>query len=402
MASLRLRPSAGLGLRPLAWGVLALCAVGCVPLLPDPPLAGDSLAYRVELDQGLSVLGGQVLAPQALQPAASGRRLSQSDPLAEAPVAEATLDVVDATGKVDERFPAFKADAQGRFTLRGLPVNEAVYLRARFLGPDGKERRLFGYARPLATTACATLNFTSTLLASHICTVPTEAFPLFLPAELSKLGERVERSLPQALAGSLAQGLPALRARLDEVTTREVPGSCLPQADPSATRSRPTGDLLDAVFQVDPALPQALDLAVETYLHIKLTLQQIGANQATLPRSRQSQTLRAQTELMTKAPPGRFSSFSYWMNDQKAAEASYQGGQWVAKLDTRPLANGSYVLSAIATVGKGGPPVVAASLMVQVANLSAPDPCASAATLAPSPKPDPLASNAQPDATASP
>lgn len=380
--------------KPLLWGVFGLLAAGCVPLLADPPLAGDSLAYRVELDQGLSVLGGQVLAPQVLQPAAAGRRLSQSDPLAEFPVAEAVMDVVDGSGKLDERFPSFKADAQGRFTLRGLPVNEAVYLRARFKGPDGADRTLFGYARPLSASACATLNFASTLLASHLCTVPTEAFPLFMPAELAKLSERVNKNLPQALAGSLAQGLPALRARLDEVTKRDTPGTCLPQADLDATKSRPPGDLLDAVFAVDPGLPQALDLAVETYLHITLTLQQIGANQASLPR--QKQQLRAQTELMTQVPQGRFSAFAYWLNDKKAAEATYADGRWMAKLDTRNIPNGSYVLSAIATPARSGPSLVAASLLVQVANLAAPDPCASPAQATTPPKADPLASSPSP------
>lgn len=364
-------------LRPLAWGVLALGAVGCIPLLPEPPLGGDRLAYRVQLDQGLSVLGGQVLAPSLLQGAPSQRRLAQSDPLAEAPVAGATLEVVNPKGERDDRFEPFRADAQGRFTLRGLPVNEAVYLRATFPGPDGKPRRLYAYVRPQASTACTSLNFATTLLASHLCTAPDEAFPLFLPAELAKLEARVQRGLPQALAGSLAQGLPALRQRLDAVATREVPGGCLPQAEAGATRARAPGDLLDQVFAVDPSLPRDLDRAVETYLHITLTLQQLGANQSSLPKQRQQ--LKAQTELQTEVPQGRFTAFAYWLNDQKIAEASYAEGKWRAKLDTRAHPNGTYVLSAIATP-KGQPAIVAASLLVQINNQGpVADPCGSPA-----------------------
>jgi hypothetical protein len=342
-----------------------LVLAGAAACSPTPvSVAGQSqgqLSFRLLIDNGTSTVSGRVMSPETLLRQGTRMFTDGGSRLKETLVAGATIEVVDAEGKPREGVPAVKTDEDGRFKLRGLRIGEAGFLRASFVDAKGKTRYLYTYVRPSGEAGCSEISLPTTLIAGKIANDGFKA-PLYDPDKLAPLPAKIREALPgslQAAAGSGSSGADPLQALLDAVTIATTPSGVqvnLPEpARPDAAPGLdPLKELLDNVIKAKPEVGQDLEQAIDTFLVVTFSIQRMLDNEAVFANKQETRSMMiGQARLFYALPDAGYQGVTFWLNNDKAAEATFENGQWVARLDTRQKADGPYVLSACARAADG-------------------------------------------------
>jgi hypothetical protein len=92
-------------------------------------------------------------------------------PLAETPVAGATIRLTDAHGTALPGLPSATSDAEGRYRLTGVPGGHTYVVVAAFPLRDGRPATLRTLARAEAGTVTADLTLATTLVATGLADV---------------------------------------------------------------------------------------------------------------------------------------------------------------------------------------------------------------------------------------
>lgn len=339
-------------------GLVTLTLAACGPA---PVAVQADLGYRLVVENGMATVSGRVLAPKSLFATSAGLFEKAADGamrLAEEPVAGATVQAIDANGQLNPKVASVLTDAAGRFTIRGLRLGEPAYLQAKFSGAEHAERSLYAYVKPEREQACQTVSLASTLLV-HKMARSGHAAPAFSAEKLADVLAQIQGKLPDLLTdaadaegGDLQQVLTNL---VNQATTKPpagggVGGGGLPAG---------VGGLIDRVFDQDPAVKDGLNKALDTFLDVNFTVQAFGTNDAQVVRQdRIRQLLIGKVELLCQAGAAPYQKVAFWLNNEAVAEGQFDGQAWVGAFDTRTVADGPYVLSAVVTRKDAETPVM--------------------------------------------
>lgn len=127
----------------------------------------DCLRLGVGDSAGTALVLGQVRAPSRV--VADGP--ATGAPLAETPVAGATVRLADARGTALPGLPTATSDAEGRYRLSGVPGSHTYVVVAAFNLKDGRPAVLRTLARAESGTVTADLTLASTLVATGLADV---------------------------------------------------------------------------------------------------------------------------------------------------------------------------------------------------------------------------------------
>lgn len=356
-----------------------LAIAGCAPVPVSTADRAIGLGFRLVVETGSAVVAGVVTAPAPLV-AAGGAVLTRGAAKAvdERPVPGATVVALDRKGQPLAQVPSVETDELGRFVVRGWRLGEPGFLEVRFADLAGHPRRLRAYVRPEAETACGEISLATTLLAARVSELGDQV-PLFSADKLAQAATATRAQLPGLLEAAAREGLEAtpqagLEHLLDAVT--------LAPADPAqqSAQAEATARLTRAFGQV-PALAEALSRAVETFLDVGFTVQAMAENQAPVVREeRIRHLLVGRAELLCRDAAGELAGVTFWLNNDRVAEARHEGGAWVASLDSGQVPDGPYVLSAVGTPRLGGrsPRIARAFLYVRNTRPAGAFPCLAA------------------------
>jgi hypothetical protein len=270
------------------------------------------------------------------------------------------VQVLDGSGKVNARVLAVKTDALGRFTLRGLRLGEPAFVQAQFKGADASERSLLAYVRPERDQVCLDVSLASTLVVHKI--IRTGQSPgMFASDKVAELVAKATVKLPDLLSDALDGTATDLNQAVTDLLTSATGGGG--GGGGLSTLPGSSGSIIDKVFD-DPDLKDGLNQAVETFLDVTFTILGFGANDAAVLRpDRIRQLLIGKVELVCQAGQEPYQHVAYWLNNQAVAEAQFDGQSYVGALDTRSLADGPYVLSAVVKRRSGGDPTIIRSFV---------------------------------------
>ncbi|MEB3197822.1 MAG: hypothetical protein VKP62_11520 [Candidatus Sericytochromatia bacterium] len=328
----------------VALSSLAACGV--------PPAPAANLAYALIINSGLAEQPGYTLAPVLESPFV---RLGHR-PLSRTPVAVVNLD-----GRPrSDRAPVTTDDA-GAFKFRNLADGEPIFLRAQFASDPPQV--LYAFARPKAPMDCAEvllrglppprrllhhpphrgveLSLASTILARAVAR--SEWLPeTFEPDQASNLLAHIEARLVTVLDQlSAKSGKP-----VDELVTAFLSQEMPP--DPSYGWVEGV-DLVQLVVWDDEEISKTISESGQAWLNVTFTIQAVGDNRASYPGQRLQRYLaRGETRFVCTVPPDAetYQAVSFWLNNQKVAEAERKGLTWQARVDTGDWPDGPYAVSA--------------------------------------------------------
>lgn len=346
--------------------VAGLAALGCVACANSPAAVSKAdLGYRLVVENGTATVSGLVSAPKTLLANSASLFVRDGDgklKLAEEPLAGATVRALDASGKPNAKVLAVTTDAQGRFTLRGLRLGEPAFLQAQFQGADTATSTLLAYVRPERDQVCTDINLASTLVV-HQMGHSGQGPSMFDSDKLAKVVAAAQNKLPDLLTDAVDgqdDMNKALTNLVHQATSAGPGGASLPSS---------AGSTIDKVFTSDPDLKSGMSGAVDTFLDVTFTIQEYGTNTGTvLHADRIRQLLIGKVEMVCQASADSYSQVTFWLNNQSVAEAQYDGQTWVGSLDTRTMADGPYVLSAVCKKAGVAEPTIMRAL-VYVRNL---------------------------------
>jgi hypothetical protein len=335
---------------PLVAGLAAVAIAGCQSPVP---IARADLGYRLVVENGTATVSGLVSAPKALFATSESLFARGADGalrISAEPVAGATVRALDATGRPNAKVLPVRTDAQGRFTLRGLRIGEPAYVQAQFSGADATERSLLAYVRPEGDQACTSVDLASTLVV-HKMGRTGMTRSVFDAGKLADLAAAAAAKLPDLLVDAVgdSEGLEAALAGLVKEATTTPPGGGLTGG---------TGSAIDKVFDQGP-LSGGIAGAVDTFLDVNFTIQAFGVNDAPVVHAeRARQLLIGPVELVFEAPRAPYEHVSFWLDNRAVADAHHDGQSWVGAWDSRTVADGPYVLSAVVKPAGGGTPTI--------------------------------------------
>jgi hypothetical protein len=353
----------GLGYLAVLAVIGALGACQATPLMPT-----SKVGFRLIIDNGVATLTGSVRAPAGVVTGAGSLYKISSElsaasklALAEVPVDHAKVDLVDNHGSVLPAATSVETDSQGRFALRGARIGEAAFLRTTFQGHDGKPHYEYTFVRPASGAECVKVSLATTLVAEAIAS-KQNLYPVYDPAKLDTIYTQVAANLPATLANlapttnfaapdAAASGAAAsVAAVIDPALIQQALNDATIDAAPTGAVGAAAHPTFSTFFdQILAPVQQQLDKATDTFLQVTFTIQSFGSN-VWVPSDLQAaqHLVIGPADVLCQAPDDTYASVTFWLNNQKVGAGKATGLLWATRVDSAALADGPYVLTAIA------------------------------------------------------